>query len=167
MNDMIMYVKNVLKYLFFLVLIAASLPVYAQKDDKAIVECRLEYPDTVKAGDSVVVTVILNIAPGFIIYAPTEMNRMQDLQVMKLSFTPPVNGIKKSGELLIPQYAQKGPSQIYQGRGVRFCQRFVTGKELKTGVYFLQIKLITQACNDQLCYPPITEVKDAMINVIP
>lgn len=162
-----MIVNVLFRYLICLLLFAVSLPVNAQENDQAMVEWRLEYPGKIKAGDSVLVTVILNIASGYHIYAPTEMNMMQDLQIMTVSFTPSVTGIKRSGELLLPDYVQKGVFQVYKGNDVRFLQRFAIGKEMKPGDYVLKVELVTQACNEQICFSPVTETKDVMIKVIP
>jgi hypothetical protein len=149
-----------------MILITVGSTVYAQ-EQKAIVEYRLEYTDTIKAGDSVLLAVILDVAPGFYIYAPTEMNAIQSLQIMKLTITPSATSIKKAGELVAPQYGLHGPSQVYEGKNVRFIQRFKAEKDIETGAYNLKVRLVTQACNDHLCYPPVTEVMDVPINVIP
>lgn len=158
--------KSLLSYIFFLVALLVSSAADAQQNS-AIVDCKLNYPDTIKAGDSVLVKVVLDIAPGFYIYAPTEMNQMQSLQIMQLIFVPSVTSIKKSGELIIPTFDLKDSFEVYKGKNVIFSQRFATEKEMKPGAYILKIKLITQACNDQVCFPPATEVMDAVIHVLP
>lgn len=127
--------------------------------EQTIVSYRVE---TVAAGDSVQVKVILNILPGWYIYAPVESNTMQGMQVTQLRFHPLPEGFKRKGRLQLPGIRQKGSYAVFEGSGIMLMQTFQVNK---AGTFSLKGKLTYQACNQQTCYPPVTEIIEEMIQV--
>ena len=121
--------------------------------------------NTAKAGDSIQVVVTINIEPGWHVYAPLEVNKLQRMQVTQVQFGPLPAGFKRKGALLVPAAVQQGAYAVYKGENHRFIQTFLIDKKAQTLSIVLKGKLTYQACNDLTCYPPITEKFEKQIEI--
>ncbi len=79
------------------------------------------------------------------------------MQLTELRFDRLPVGVRSAGSMEIPNSHQRGSHAVYEGKNHRFRQTFVidsswTGQEVQ-----FKAKLTYQACNERICYPPITE----------
>jgi thiol-disulfide isomerase/thioredoxin len=141
-------------------------PMLMRGQEKTLVTYQLSCADTVNAGDSLRVSVTIHIEPGWYVYAPVNINKMQNMQLTQVQFGLLPPEFQRSGTVLVPEVKQKGSFAVYQGRNHTFIQTFAISKQAQSGSVMLRGKLTYQACNDRICAPPITEKFEKSIRLI-
>ena len=111
---------------------------------------------TVKAGDTIAVKLRIRLQTGHYIYAPTAMNRAQDVQVMKLKFNSS-SSWRPYGELRMPTAVLNRSHEVFTGEDNEFIQQFIVSDNIPSGENNIAAQLTYQACNSSICYPPVTE----------
>lgn len=122
------------------------------------VKYKLTAPASVSAGTEFDVTVTFDIDSNWHIYAPTGNNAAQGMIETKVKYDLP-EGIKAVGSLYFPE------GEVLYGKGVEMVQTLQATKGLKAGKYTIKTKIGYQACNPQLCLPPVVEKITAIVEV--
>jgi thiol:disulfide interchange protein len=141
------------------IVIALTLLVHtlAHSQDQSLLTYEISDPGQVKVGDTITFQVNLNLQPGWYIYAPTALNRTQDVQVMKLKFQALPALLSACTELNMPLTRVNKSHEVFEGEVNEFSQRFVVNTDVQPGEYIMTAQLKYQACSNSICYPPVTE----------
>ena len=99
-------------------------------------------------------------AEGWHVYAPIDANMGQDKSVTKVTFKLP-DGIEAIGSLQLP----KDAGSIYTGKGIKMIQKFRVKKGTAKGKLTTVASIHFQCCNEEMCYPPVTEKENITIEV--
>jgi hypothetical protein len=74
-------------------------------------------------------------------------------------------GFEKEGNLLTPPVIAAGAHEIYDGKVLEFTQTFKVSPDVKPGMYTMKFRVAYQSCNNEMCLPPMDEVKEETITI--
>ncbi|MBL1411456.1 redoxin domain-containing protein [Sphingobacterium faecale] len=131
-----------------------------------IVNHTVSSPDQVNAGDTIAVTLTLEIQPGWYIYSSEDINSRQGMHTLQWQFQQLASGIKAVGDPAYPEPLPNGQYSVYMGKGNIITQRFIVDENIAKDKLTLRGKLIYQACDDEMCYPPMTENWERIIDIV-
>ncbi|MGN6418738.1 MAG: protein-disulfide reductase DsbD domain-containing protein [Pseudobacter sp.] len=133
------------KWILFALLYCAVATVMAQDaiSYKAVVE---------RKGDTILVKLLFDIAPGMHVYAPSLLNETQGYSGMKLIIDSLPAGLKDLKEPNWSESSMEGGGEVYRGDGHAVVFRLL-GKP-KQGPARIKGILVYQACNEEMCFPP-------------
>lgn len=131
--------------LFAFIYFAAAAAVMAQDaiSYKAVVE---------RKGDTILVKLLFDIAPGMHVYAPSLLNETQGYSSMKLIIDPPPAGLKDLKDSRWSESTMEAGGELYKGEGHSVVFRLL-GKPKQWPAH-IKGTLVYQACNEEMCFPP-------------
>jgi hypothetical protein len=133
-----------------------------------LVTFSVKVPGCVNTTSESTAEVTLNIKDGWHAYTNAEANVAMGFIPTEVKFEFP-DGFKLLGEATHPIPKPKGTFQVYEGDGLKFCQKFrdgqtKDGKFLKPGEYTISAIINYQVCNEEMCLPPVTEKVEMKVN---
>ncbi|GAA3619544.1 protein-disulfide reductase DsbD domain-containing protein [Flavivirga jejuensis] len=148
--------------LYGLLLSITIIGALAQETSADPVSYTMESPEIVEVGKPFSITTVFNIKPEWYVYAPIDMNISQGKIPTKVTFKVP-EGIKKIEELKLPD--PNSFFDMYHGNGIRMSQRFLVEKNRSQDLRVIKANIVYQACNDYICYPPVSKEVNVVITI--
>jgi len=125
----------------------------AQVIRKKTVTYTLQTPENLKKGEHFNIDVILNIEPGWYIYAPTGSNSAQGMIETNVTFHLPPE-VQRAGKIKIPEPIIKNSYEVLEGSTIKIEQPL---KAQKIGTFAIRGRITYQTCSTDVCMPPVTE----------
>lgn len=123
----------------------------------SLVSYTVNIKDSICVGDTLQIEVDFHIAPNWFIYSPDPINMNQGMQSIKVVFENLPDWLVQVGEPIFSPSYSKGGFLVYSDSDNVVINKFVLNSSAQEGVFKIFGKLIYQACNEQLCYPPVKE----------
>ncbi|MBN4082919.1 hypothetical protein JYT50_00880 [bacterium AH-315-A23] len=152
--------KRYSKIIICVILLGGIPFVSAQEKGTALVTYTYNAPETVRVSEPFEISVVFDIQPGWYVYAPVVYNINQGKIATKVTFKLPY-GIKFLGSLESPEEG----FGTYSGTGLTMTQKFQVGKEILKGKIVIVANIVYQTCNEYICYPPVREKINIIIDV--
>lgn len=114
-------------------------------------------PDTVRAGDTIVVEVDIDVHSKWHIYSPDQLNRQIGMEPFGIAFSDLPNWLVPIGISDFSKGIAYDGGSIYIGKGNRLIRKFRVSEAAPYGEAHLQGKFLYQGCDDKVCYPAMEQ----------
>ena len=95
------------------------------------------------------------------LYTAAPINKDQIPVTIEITFP---QGITKDGGMETPPIIAAGAHEIYDGKELEIVQPFKLNN-LKPGKYVVKVHVAYQSCSNEMCLPPVDEIKEATIYI--
>lgn len=141
---------------------AGNAPEQQQENEKPV-SYSLKLPERIASDQEFEVELIISFGKGWHGYADEKTNTALGFIPTTVEFQFP-KGMEKIGNITLPQYSYSGPYPVYEGKDVRFKQKFTcTPKALKKEL-LVKALIQYQVCNENMCMPPEEQTVQGIIN---
>lgn len=142
-----------------------NIPEQQQENEKPVTY-NLKLPERIVPDQEFEVELTISFGQGWHGYADEKINTALGFIPTTVEFEFP-KGVEKKGGIILPEYSYSGPYPVYEGKSVKFKQKFTCTPQALKKELLVKALIQYQVCNENMCMPPEEQTTQGIINIHP